>query len=194
MISITIILYFLGVQVYGTFFQGDIFEHYITGVFPLLIIILANIVSLLPKKIWLLAITIFVLANLIKLANAKNYHGLFYKNQAVAYSVKKTSPNEFSLESLSTCWRYSGYRYLFAMQGKEPIKSYEDPNLAYLYGATSVSQKHPSTVVAIITHDFTNETESFYKKYSLYKSHELQNAIFGNIEVVIMDNSKDWFN
>lgn len=192
-ISLTVILYFLGIQFYGTFFQGDIFEHYITGVLPLLIIIFAYFVSLLPKKLWLLIIAIFIFANLFKLVDAKNYHGLFYKKQAVMYSISETSPNEFSLESLSTCWRYSGYRYLFALYGKEPVKSYEDPNLAYLYGTTPVSQKHPSTVVTFVTHDFKEETDDFYKKYSLYKSHETKNALFGNIEVIIMDNSKKWF-
>lgn len=194
MISLTVILYYLGIQFYGTLFQGDIFEHYITGALPLLIIVLAYFVSLLPKKLWLLIIAIFIAANLFKLANAKNYHGLYYKKLAVVYSISETSTNEFSLESLSTCWRYSGYRYLFALYGKEPVKSYVDANLAYLYGTTPVSQKTPLTVVTFVTHDFKEEADDFYKKYATYKSHELKNAIFGNIEVIIMDNSKNWFN
>lgn len=99
----------------------------------------------------------------------------------------------FSLDSHSTKWKYNGYRYLFAAYGKEPVKSYVDPNFAYLYGTTTVWENHPETVVAFITHDFTPETEDFYKRYAVLKSHEKSSQIFGNIEVIIMDNPNGWF-
>ena len=101
--------------------------------------------------------------------------------------------NPFSIESLSSCWRYSGYRYLFTVFGSEPVKSYVDPNFSYLYGTTKVAEKHPKLVVSFITTDFLHETDDFFKKYIIYKSQEVKSKKFGNIEVIIMDNSKGWF-
>ena len=193
LVAILIILYYLGLQLYGTVFQADIFEHYITGLFTAFLLIFAKLVSVFPKKIWLLILAIFVSVNLYKLSLAKNSHGLAYKRQAIEFVLKSIGDNDFSLESHSTCWKLSGYRYLFAVFGREPVKSYVDSNFGYLYGSTPIAPDHPKTVVAIVTHDFVPETDEFYKKYAIFKSHEVKNGLFGNIEVVIMDNSKNWF-
>ena len=112
---------------------------------------------------------------------------------AIKYTMQESGDRDFSLDSLSTCWKFNGYRYLFAVFGREPVKSYVDPNFAYLYGTTPVAEKHPETVVAFIVHDFAPETDDFYARYALLKSHEVKSAIFGNIEVIIMDNSSGWF-
>ncbi len=188
-----IIMYFFGIQIYGTIFKADIFEHYLTGLFAVFILILAKGVSLLPKKIWLVAIAFFVFFNLQKLARAQNNLGLADKKAAINFTTSTIGNSPFSLESLSTCWRYSGYRYLFAVYGREPVKSYVDPNFSYLYGTTAVWDHHPKNVVAFAIHDFIPETDTFYQKYAQYKSHEVKSGIFGNIEVIIMDNSTGWF-
>lgn len=193
LVAILIMLYYFGVQLYGTVFQADIFEHYLTGLFTAFLLIFAKLISVLPKKIWLLILAIFVSANLYKLSLVKNSHGLAYKRQAIEFVMQGVGENDFSLESLSTCWKYSGYRYLFTVFGREPAKSYVDPNFAYLYGITPVASKHPETVVAFVTHDFMPETKEFYKRYATLKSHEVKNSLFGNIEVIIMDNSTGWF-
>ncbi len=193
MISLTVILYYLGIQFYGTLFQGDIFEHYITGLLPLLIIIFAYFISLLPKKLWLVVLGLFVAANLYKLSILQNSQGLTEKRKAVEYTMYKIGDQPFSLESLSTCWRMNGYRYLFAVFGREPVKSYVDPNFAYLYGTTQVWEHHPPTVVAFVVRDYAPETPDFYRRYALLRSHEISSELFGSIEVIIMDNSKNWF-
>ncbi len=193
LVALLVIVYFVGIQLYGTIFRADIFEHYITGLFTVFLLIFAKVISVFPKKIWLIILAIFVLVNLYKLSLAKNSHGLTYKRQAIEFVMQNVRENDFSLESHSTCWRFSGYRYLFAVFGKEPVKSYVDPNFGYLYGTTPIARNHPDTVVAIITHDFTQETDEFYRRYVLLKSHEVKSGLFGNIEVVIMDNSTGWF-
>ena len=193
LIALLMILYFLGIQLYGTIFKADIFEHYITGLFAVFLLIFAKFMSLLPKKIWLLVLVIFIIFNLNKLLNAKNSMGLAYKRQAIEFTMKEVGERDFSLDSLSTCWKWNGYRYLFAVFGQEPVKSYVDPNFAYLYGTTPVAQKHPPAVVTFVIHDFAPETEDFYKRYTVLKSHEVKSAIFGNIEVIIMDNNTGWF-
>lgn len=192
-VGILIPLYFIGIQIYGTIFKADIFEHYITGLFAVFLLISAKAVSALPKRIWLLVIALFVIVNLLKLFAAQNGLGLTYKKQAIEFTMNTVGDNPFSLESLSTCWRYSGYRYLFAAYAKEPVKSYVDPELGYLYGTTPIATRHPQTVVVFVVHDFAQEQNSFYQKYALYKSHEIKNSLFGNIEVIIMNNASGWF-
>lgn len=193
LISLLIVLYFLGIHLYGTIFRADIFEHYITGIFATLLLIVAFFITKLPKNIWIIFLAIFMSVNLLKFLNAKNGTGLSHKKQAIDFAMNYIGGAQFSLDSLSTCWKYSGYRYLFAVFGREPVKSYVDPNFAYLYGTTAVSQKHPEIVVTLVIHDFTPETETFYKRYGLLKSREIKNGLFGNIEVIIMDNSTGWF-
>ena len=193
MLSILIILYFLSIHLYGTIARADIFEHYITGLFPTFLVVAAFFVSRLPKKIWLATVAVFVFLNIYKISSAQNSQGLTAKRQALAYTMQQVGDKPFSLDSLSTCWKFNGYRYLFAVFGREPVKSYVDPNFAYLYGTTPVAEKHPETVVAFIVHDFAPETDDFYARYALLKSHEVKSAIFGNIEVIIMDNSSGWF-
>ena len=193
LIGVLVIVYFLGIQIYGTIFRADIFEHYITGIFAVFLLIFAKIIGLLPKSLWILILGFFMIFNLSKLANAKNSMGLTYKRQAIQFTMQQVGNKDFSLDSLSTCWKYSGYRYLFAVFGREPVKSYVDPNLAYLYGTTQVAEKHPQTVVTFVVHDFAPETQCFYRRYALLKSHEVKSAIFGKIEVIILDNSSGWF-
>src|SRR3990167_3985500 len=50
-ISVLVFLYFFGVQLFGTVFRSDIFEHYITGLFAIFLLIFAFFVARLPKKI-----------------------------------------------------------------------------------------------------------------------------------------------
>lgn len=191
--SLLIVLYFASLQLYGTVLKGDIFEHYITGLLPIFAIILALLISRLPRILWIAVLGLFLIVNLYKLAIAKNSHGFKYKKAAIEYSVRSAGHEDFSLDSLSTCWRYSGYRYMFAYIGKEPVKSYVDPNFGYLYGTTKIADNHLQTVIAFVTHDFAAETADFYKRYAVFKSHEKASSIFGNIEVIVLDNTSRWF-
>lgn len=193
LIAFLIIIYFAGIQFFGTVFKSDIFEHYITGLFPIFLIIFAIYVIKLPKKLWIVILAIFVSANLYKVLSAQNSLGLKYKRQAIEYVAQIVGDKPFSLDSHSACWKYGGYRYLFTVFGNEPVKSYVDPNLSHLYGSTPVSIDHPQIVVSFVIHDLDYETESFYRRYAWLKTHELKSNIFGNIEVIVMDNSRKWF-
>lgn len=193
LVFLLLYIHFVGIQLYGTILQADIFEHYLTGIFSLFILIFAKVLSLLPRKLWLVALAIFVSINLYKILTLKNSQGLTAKRQAIEYTMAQVGDKPFSLDSISTCWKLNGYRYLFTVFGREPVKSYVDPNFAYLYGTTPVWEKHPETVVAFVVHDFAPETPQFYRRYALLKSHETSSSLFGSIEVIILDNSKNWF-
>lgn len=193
LISLLFLIYLFSIELYGAIFKADVFEHYIAGLFPSFILILSLIISLFPRKLFLIILAVFVFFNLYKLTQAQNSHGLKNKRDAIEYSMQQLGGEPFSLESHSTCWYYSGYRYLFAVFGREPSKSYVDPNFSYLYGDTAVNEKHPTTIVAMVIHDEKYETENFYKRYALLKSHERKSGIFGHIEVIILNNNSDWF-
>lgn len=193
LVSLLLILYFVGIQIYGTILRADIFEHYLTGVFSIYLLIFALLISRFPKKLWLVALGIFVAANLYKLSLAQNSQGLTQKREAIEYTMRQVGDKPFSLDSLSSCWKLNGYRYLFAVNGREPVKSYVDPNFAYLYGTTPVWDHHPPTVVVFVVHDFAPETPAYWNRYALLKSHQVSSATFGSIEVIIMDNSTGWF-
>ena len=192
LIAATIALYFIGIQLFGTLFKSDVFEHYTSALLPLYALITGKLTKNLPRSVWLAVLALFIFLNLYKLNIAENKIGQGVKKQAINYVQQNTKSVDFSLEALSSCWRYSGFRYLFSAYGREPVKSYVDPNLAYLY-RMPVAKIHPNTVAVFVVHDFNLETDNFYKKYALYKSHERQGKLFGNIEVILMDNSSKWF-
>lgn len=191
--TLLILLYYFSIQLFGTLFKSDIFEHYLTGLFPVFIIIIAIFIGKLPRPLCLIALGIFISANLYKLSVSQNSLGLKYKREAIQYVTNQIGDKPFSLDSLSTCWKYSGYRYLFAVFGREPVKSYVDPNFAHLYGTTGVAKNHPPTVVSFVFHDFQKDTNAFYERYTMLKNHSISSALFGRIEVVILDNSSGWF-
>lgn len=193
LLALLVASYFFGIQVYGTIFKADIFEHYITGLFAAFLLIAAKGVSVLPTRVQLFILILFVALNVHKTLITENKLGLTNKRQAIEYTMQQVGDKPFSLDSLSTCWKLNGYRYLFTVFGREPIKSYVDPNFEYLYAGTPVADVHPETVVAFVAHDFEPETEEFYARYKLLKSHQIASETFGALEVIIMDNSTNWF-
>lgn len=188
LISLLFLIYFAGIHVYGSVFKADIFEHYITGLFTSLILIFSYFVSKIDKKIWLIILIIFSTINLYKFINSSYLHGLKNKRLAIEYAMNQVGKNDFSIDSISTNWMLSGYRYLFTIYGREPVKSYVDSNFGYLYGTTEISLDHPDTMVTFVIHT-QNETDNFYKKYANAKANEISSELFGNIEVIIVDNS-----
>ncbi len=192
-VSLILILYFIGIQIYGTVLRADIFEHYLTGLLAIFALILAKLISFLPKRILFFILALFVALNLYKFLILQNSMGLKMKRKAIEYTMGQVDNKPFSLDSLSTCWKLNGYRYLFAVFGREPVKSYVDPNFAYLYGTTPVAEKHPATVVVFVVHDYLPESASYYQRYALLRSHQISSEQFGSIEVIIMDNSSGWF-
>ena len=94
---------------------------------------------------------------------------------------------DFSLDSIGSCFSYNGYRYLFLLRGKEPAKSYVDANFTYLYDQPP-AQAHPKNLFVMVNHEFQDNSE-FYKKYAEYKMQQLDSTNFGSIEVMHIDNS-----
>lgn len=192
-VNLSCIIYFVGLSIYGIVFNGPVYEHYITGLFPLFLLILALVLSKLPNKTVLILLLIFIWFNLYKLSNAQDSIGYKHKREAIAYALSQVRDREFSLESLSTCWKYSGYRYMFDVFGRPPIKSFVDPNLAYLYEDQVISEKHPDRVVAFVIDDFNPETEEFNQRLNKLEEYTITSKSFGRIKVLIIDNGAGWY-
>ena len=181
---------YCGITLYGLVFRGDLFDHYMAVLFPLFFILVAFGLYQLSKRFPYLiigALPIFLAVNISHSLNAVHRFGYQDKINAVDWVIKQTGDNPFSLDVISTCFAYNGYRYLFYARGKEPSKSYVDANFSYLYD-TPPAFEHPKLLVVITNPDF-QETPSYYEEYHKYKQKLIQSAQFGTIEVMLVDNS-----
>lgn len=192
-LSFLILIYLMGISIYGLVIKNPVYEHYITGLFPAFLIILGLLLYKLPIRVMILILAFFALLNLSKLLTVENSMGLKNKKQAINYAMSEVKDKNFSLDSLSSCWKYNGYRYLFSVFGNDPVKSYVDPSLAYLYEDKQVLDKHPETVVSFVVHDFNPETVEFNKRYKELKEKTFSSKQFGRIEVLIIDNKTGFF-
>ena len=181
---------YIGITLYGIIIKGDLFDHYLATLLPPFYLLVAYLLAQFAKK-WKLVVLalliIFALANLHLLQNAHHRFGFSDKLAAVDWAIAETNDQPFSLDVLSSCFRYNGYRYLFYLQGKEPAKSYVDANLTYLYDSPP-AEKHTKYLVIFTNPNFV-ETEKYYQQYEAYKRKALRSSTFGKIEVLLIDNS-----
>lgn len=180
---------YAGIVIYGVIFRGDLFDHYVVTLLPPFYLILAFLLDRFRKyRLTLVSvIVLFVFCNTQLLTGASHRFGFKDKMTAVNWAISETGPSDFSLDVIGDCFKYAGYRYLFYLAGKEPVKSYVDANFTYLYDRPP-SQTHPPFLV-VITNPDTVETDEYKKEYAAYKNKLLKQAQFGNIEVLLVDNS-----
>ncbi|MCM8787385.1 MAG: glycosyltransferase family 39 protein [Candidatus Omnitrophica bacterium] len=176
---------FVGVLVYKGLMGRPFFEHYLSTLIPISVIFIALFIDKLLNKSRVSGsaiILLFIILNLVKLTKTYHSYGFKLKNEAVKWAINNTK-TDFSLESLSGCFRYNGYRYLFLLNGKEPVKSFIDQNFFWLYDKLP-AEIHPPIVVIMVT------GESEKEKYDQYKEREIKSKKFGDLEVIIADNTK----
>lgn len=180
----------IGVIIYFGFLGRPFFDHYLSTLIPTAVIFMARLINKIMDKSKMVGyslIVLFLILNLLKFTKIKHSYGFDLKSQAVKWAIGN-SEGDFSLESLSSCFRYNGYRYLFYLYGKEPKKSYVDQNFFWLYDKPP-SDSHPDLLVVMVAEDFKKE-ENLFSKYKLYKGREIKSRKFGNLEVIIADNTK----
>lgn len=186
---ITIVV--LGVLVYAGYLGRPFFDHYLTTLIPVFVIITAVVLD----HIWIkskivagLILFLFLFINSSGFFRLTNIYSLSRKNEAVRWAIENVN-SEFSLESVSKCFRYNGYRYLFTLNDKEPVKSYVDQNFFWLYDKQP-SIKHPDIVVVFVASDYVKDS-NLIKTYNKYKSNEISSKKFGELEVIVADNTKE---
>ncbi len=183
-------LTYMGLSIYGVILKGDLFDHYLGTLYPIFYLIVSSVlINFFQKKqiIIVLLVTVYTVFNLQLLSKVQNRFGYSLKQEAVRWVIAETGAEPFSLDVISSCFRYNGYRYLFYLYGKEPAKSYVDANFTYLYDIPPV-EKHPKTLVVITNPDYT-ETKEYFYEYEKYVRKLVKKKNFGNIEILIIDNS-----
>ncbi len=188
------LIFQLGVLFYAAAFGGDVFEHYLATLFPYFFLISAVILAAIHSRFKLVALTLvalFAVVNISASLQAQQPLGFNNKLAATRYALDKVGNADFSLDALGTCFRYDGFYYPFLMFGRHPVKSYQDPNYAWLFDYP-VAEKHPAKVVVMVAPG-KFENQNFWDTYNRYQQWVTDRARFGGVEVLILDNSKGEF-
>ncbi len=192
------LLIFVGLNIYGNFFSSDLFDHYLVTLFPLFFIMIASILVRLPRALSCVAIILFVVINFNSFLHISDRYGYADKLAAVDWTVDKLDNQPFSLDVLGSCFRYSGIRYLFTLQGQEPDLSYVDPNFFWLY-KTPPKTEYPGKHVVFVMPNFspaqrdTTESAEFQEQYQNLLGNIIARRQFGDIDVLIVDNRDQKF-
>ena len=181
---------YVGIILYGVAARGDLFDHYLAALFPIFYISLAYLVVQLSRKskwISVSIVTVFIVFNLPKVGSMYHTYGYQDKESAVKWAIAQTGSADFALDVIGSCFRFNGYRYLFYLYGKEPVKSYVDANFTHLYDQPP-AQTHPKLLVVLTNPDFV-ETRAYLEEYEIYRQKLIRSQKFGKIEVMLIDNS-----
>lgn len=117
-------------------FHGGPFEYYMLGLFPLVLIVFAYFVSLLPKYLYnvvLCLVAILCILGLNTVLNVNKNYGLSVKRELINLVMAKIGSDTFTLENSGVCHKYDGWRYLFLVYGRKPERSNTDESLGWLY-------------------------------------------------------------
>lgn len=190
LISSYFLLLLIGLNIYGNFFSSDLFDHYLTTLFPLFFLIIAWFLDRLwsrAKPIVILSLITFLFINLLSYFRATTQDDYLLKRQAVDWAIKEVGSQSFAIDSLSSCFRYNGTRYLFTLAGKEPVQSFVDENFFWLYRQPP-STSHPELLVAFVHQDVHGDPH-LKQQYLDYLSRLKARRSFGPWEVLIVDNT-----
>lgn len=181
--------------IYGILFKGNLFEFYLSLLFPTLFIVTALFLDKLwlsGKKYKLLSlglVTLFLVANINALVSSYHSYGLAKKLAIISWVEEKVKDQPYELHSIGVDHKYEGYRYLFEKFYKAPLKSYVDPQLAWLY-QSPVATTSPNLMVVLSSSEQGHEDQINQEK-NLYLSNIVDQKQFGEIDVMIVNNLKN---
>ncbi len=183
------LIYQLGILIYAFIFKGDIFEHYLSTLMPHFFIMLAIIIVFIYQRFKLLGLSLALIIALINIHSLLTaYNPLSYQNkiQAAKYALEKVGDEDFSLDSIGSCFRYDGFYYPFLLNGRHPVKSYQDHNYSWLYNY-QVAKDHPEKIVVMVAKGKYDD-DKFKEAYEKYSKWVIDKNRFGDLEVLILDN------
>ena len=166
---------------------GNLYDFYLAVLYPVVILLTARAIGFIWEKwgkiVAVSALGIIVGFNLLVISKSYHPQGLAVKQQAVAWAIANVGKEEFDLESISSCSRYNGVRYLFLLSGKEPQSSFVDQDLAWLYDKKDGNMKPKYSVTFVTPDDLTPEQN---KQYNQLKQGPVYSKIFSpGLEVII---------
>lgn len=187
-----LIILIVGLLVFNLFLNGYLYEWILVIFFPGFALIVGFFLNELWQKrlpgqfLVLLFLTIFTLFNIRATLTSTGRFGLSDKAEASKWAVESIGKKPFYLDSIGSCFNY-GYVYLFWYYGKQPMATYAD----YMFIPTFY-KKFDNTLTngVVMVNPSQIESLEFWKKYAFYKDKIVSRKLFGNIEVLIVDERK----
>lgn len=172
---------------------GNLYDFYLAVLYPVVLLLAARAIDFIWRKWGIsaggLVLAVIVGFNLTAITRAYHPQGLAIKQAAVAWAAEKMEGKDFGLDSLSGCSRYNGVRYLFFLENVEPVKSFVDNDLSWLYPVYN-RQAKPEYLVTFVTLDGLIEQDR--ELYNQLVSRSISRKRFGDIEVIIVsEHSED---
>ncbi len=193
-VSLFLVVYVVGLLTYGYVFNNDIFEHYLANLLPIWFIVLGFMLEkLYNKKNWLVIVLLglFMVFNVNSLIHSNNPLGYQNKLDAVSFAKDKLGDRPFSLDSIGECHSWDGYYYAFISAWRHPEKSFQDPLYAWQYDYVP-PENHPDRIVVMVSRGKYPDPKQD-EIYNRYKQWLVDDKKFGDLEVMILDNSKGDF-
>lgn len=195
LLALFYLITFIGVFLYGNLIGFDLWNHYLCILFPVFLLTVAWFFDRWWQGQWYLLVPLFLTAflgfNLRGFLLYKPPFNFSNKIAAVAWTKEVLGEEEFSLESLSQDFRFNGIRYLFYLAGKEPVISFVDPPLFWLYDKEPGGQ-YPENFVVFVSHDFSEDSEED-QLYQQYHEETIMSQTFEDMEVLIVNNENREF-
>lgn len=193
----------LGIALQNSLFGNWNYEWVIQILFPAYAIILAQFVASFRHQVYkffLPLLILYAVLSIVTVLKSPNSYNLADKMKITQFIIASVGTSSFSLDSIGQNFALGGYRYLFYLHGKEPVKSYMDPLYAgWLYPKENLWQRHPELVAVIVNREICSnlncpQSLEFEKKYQSYLQKTIKKTKIGHIEALIVDNSDDWVN
>lgn len=172
---------------------GNSFDFYLAALYPIFLLSTAAMLTTLwdAHKVMAMAIIAGIVSlNIFAFLFARHPYGLGVKQEAVSWVADMLSGKSFALESFSGCNRYNGIRYLFLLKKSEPVMSFMDPNLFWLYDKTPAAE-YPDYIVVFVTPSDLTANER--KRYNEVATNVVARKVLGEFEVVVVNNEKRQF-
>ena len=111
-------------------------EYYLLGFFPLFFLIIASLIKFIPmnlRNVIYIVLVFFAVHGVYTVMVAKGDYGLATKKKLIVEIMQKINNQSFNLQEEGDCHKYGGWRYLFSIYGRIPVKSSEDQTFGWLY-------------------------------------------------------------
>ena len=121
-----------------TFYSGYAAEYFLLAWYVMLSVAFGIVLSKLPVKMYVLLLSLFVVANGILMYSSKQeQYGLLTRKQLIREIMPYIGDAPFELETYGTDPRryhsYGGWRFLFKVYGDTPVRSFADEAFGWIY-------------------------------------------------------------
>ncbi len=182
---IFLLSFIFGILVFNLVFKGSFYQHYFMIIFPVFILILAQVISVQKKAVMVSIVFLYFLINFYTLLNSSVKYPLYAKIDMVKKSLAAIGNHNFSIHASGSTWVLSGgWTELYTLQKHPAVKSFSYDYLDWVYRAyslypTKIQADDPERVVWIL-----GGTEPLDSQLPVIASYNLK-----DIKLYVLDNS-----